>query len=335
MTPDNKTDLRYCMREKDGRGFIFMINAQDHDSLRTDQRDLQLKLNLTGETLMIPQKGTFTLPKDESVILPFNLDMDGALLKYATAQPLTRISDNGVSHYFFFAPEGLKPEYAFDVKTVKGKNVYSLKATGFASTFTVSLINGKKIKITTLTRQQALDACKVNGKLVITKATVLPDDQGATLLSLDNNKIDYVVYPSRNGFKQQTVTVPAVHPQFIVKHHGPRRMTVHFNDSINTPQVQEYFLRVNYVGDVGMAFMDSQLCNDDFWQGRVWTIGLKRYKEQMHTQDMAFYFRPLDGSLPFVKRDIPRRFLPDFSKGPVLDIKEVRVVPEYKASVKF
>lgn len=40
-------------------------------------------------------------------------------------------------------------------------------------------------------------------------------------------------------------------------------------------------------------------------------------------------------SLPFVKRDIPRRFLPDFSKGPVLDIKEVRVVPEYKASVKF
>ena len=335
MTPDNKTELRYCMREKDGHGFVFMINAQDHDSLRVDQDGLQLKLNLNGETLMIPRKGAFTLPKDESVILPFNLDMDGALLKYATAQPLTRIDDKGVCHYFFFVPEGLKPEYSFDAKTVKGKSVVCPKVVGFASTFTMALVNGKKIKVTTLTRQQALDACKVNGKLVVTKATVLPEDQGATLLSLDNNKIDYVVYPSSNGFKQQSVTVPPVDSKFVVKHHGPRRMTVHFNDSVNTPQVQEYFLRVNYVGDVGMAFMDSQLCNDDFWHGRVWTIGLKRYKELMHSQDMAFYFRPLDGNLPFVKRDVPHRFLPDFSKGPVLDIREVRVVPEYKATVRF
>lgn len=196
-----------------------MINAQDHDSLRVDHDGLQLKLNLNGETLMIPRKGAFTLPKDESVILPFNLDMDGALLKYATAQPLTRIDDKGVSHYFFFVPEGLKPEYSFDAKTVKGKSVVCPKVVGFASTFTMALVNGKKIKVTTLTRQQALDACKVNGKLVVTKATVLPEDQGATLLSLDNNKIDYVVYPSSTGFKQQSVTVPPVDPKFVVKHH--------------------------------------------------------------------------------------------------------------------
>ena len=34
MTPDNKEDLRYAVRMKDGRGFLFMVNFQDHDTTR-------------------------------------------------------------------------------------------------------------------------------------------------------------------------------------------------------------------------------------------------------------------------------------------------------------
>lgn len=45
------------------------------------------------------------------------------------------------------------------------------------------------------------------------------------------------------------------------------RMSVHFNDSTSTPQVQEYFLRINYVGDIAFAFIYGQLCQDQFWQG--------------------------------------------------------------------
>ena len=335
MTPDNRDDLRYAMRMKDDKGFVFMVNFQDHDTQRHDLKDLQLKLNLKNETLSIPENGTFTLPKDMSMIIPFNLDMADALLKYATAQLLMKIDDNGIDHYFFFVPDGMMPQYVFDKMTVKGKNKFDVTA-GLSSTFTVTTKSGKKIKVTTLTREQALNASKVNGKLLITDATVLPTADGASLLSLGNNKVDYIVYPSANGFKNQTASVEPVTPEFNVEKAGARRMSVSFNDkSASTPQVQEYFLRVNYVGDVAMAFMKGVLVQDEFYHGEPWTIGLKRYhKDFVEGQDMTFYFRPLQWNAPFL-RDLPTNAIPDFSNGPVVKINDVTILPEYKIDIKF
>ena len=333
MTPENRDDLRFAARMKDDKGFVFMINFQDHDTLRHDITGLQLKLNLKNEELRIPAEGTFTLSKDQSVILPFNFEMQGALLKYATAQLLMKIDDRGVDHYFFFSPTGMATEYVFDKATVRGKNKFAPVA-GFKSTFTVKTAFGKTIKVTTLTRQQALNALKVNGKLMIADATVLPTAEGADLLCLGRNTVDYIVYPSKQGFKPQTATVEAVTPQFEVKKAGPRRMSLTSHLLPLTSQVQEYFLRINYVGDVAMAFMKGQLVQDEFYHGEPWTIGLKRYYEALKTEPMTFYFRPLQWNAPFL-RDLPREAVPDFSNGPVVDINNVEVVPEYKLNIKF
>lgn len=338
MTCDNRDDLRWAVRMKDDKGFVFMVNFQDHDTLRHDMTDLQLKLNLKDEVLSIPANGTFTLPKDESVILPFNLDMNGALLKYATAQLLMKIDDNGVEHYFFFAPEGMATEYFFDKATVKGKALYKPVA-GFKSTFALKTATGKTVKVTTLTRQQALNALKVNGRLLIADATVLPREDGADLLCLGRNTVDYIVYPSKQGFKSQTATVKTVAPQFDVKQAGPRRfsLTAHLNVGGDLPsptQVQEYFLRIHYVGDVAMAFMKGQLVQDEFYHGEPWTIGLKRYYNDLKTDPMTFYVRPLRADVPFL-RDLPREVIPDFTNGPVVEIKKVEIIPEYRLQIKF
>ena len=319
MTPQNRDDLRYAARMKDDKGFLFLVNFQDHDTLRHDQSGV-VRLNLKKEAISIP----ITLPKDVSMILPFNLDMDGNLLKYATAQPLMKISDKGTPHYFFFAPEGVKPEYVF----AGGRTFRPVPS--FKSTFTY-----KGIKVTTLTRQQALNALKVNGKLLIADATVLPREDGADLLCFGRNTVNYVVYPSKQGFKEQTISVESVTPQFEVKKAGPRRMS--FNGQWimdNVPQVQEYFLRVNYVGDVAMAFMKGQLVQDEFYHGEPWTIGLKRYYNDLKTDPMTFYFRPLQKNAPFL-RDLPKEAVPDFSDGSVVEIRDVEVVPEYRLSVTF
>ena len=333
MTPDNRDDLRYAARMKDDKGFVFMINFQDHDTLRHDMKDLQLKLNLQSRALRIPENGTFTLPKDQSVILPFNFEMQGAVLKYATAQLLMKIDDGGIDHYFFFAPTGMATEYVFDKTTVKGKNKFAPVA-GFKPTFSVKTVSGKTIKVTTLTRQQALNALKVNGKLLIADATVLPTEDGADLLCLGKNTVEYIIYPSKQGFKPQTATVEAVTPTFDVKKAGPRRMSVSASALEALPQVQEYFLRINYVGDVAMAFMKGQLVQDEFYHGEPWTIGLKRYYDDLKTDPLTFYFRPLHWDAPFL-RDLPKTAVPDFKDGPVVDIKSVDVIPEYKLNIKF
>lgn len=342
MTPDNRDDLRYAARIKDGAGFLFMINFQDHDTLRHDMKDLQIKvrmkneeLRVKNEELRIPANGTFTLPKDESVILPFNFDIQGALLKYATAQLLMKLDDHGIEHYFFFAPEGMTTEFFFDPATVRGKNIFKPVA-GLRSTFTVKTKTGGAFKITTLTRKQALDAVKVNNHLLITSATVLPSEQGADLLCLGENQIRYVLYPSAQGFKEQYATVEAVAPQYEVKKAGPRRMSISVNAETNIaqPQVNELFLRIHYIGDVAMAFMKGQLVQDEFYHGEPWTIGLKRYAEDLTTDPLTFYFRPLRADAPFL-RDLPQEAIPDLSHRPVVDIQSVEVVPQYKISIAF
>lgn len=329
MTPENRDDLRYAARMKDGCGFLFMINAQDHDTLRHDQTGLKIRINMKHETLNIPATGTFTLPKNQSIILPFNFEMDGGLLKYATAQLLMKIED----HYFFFTPEGMAPEYCFDKTTVLGKNVFRPQP-GYKSTFSIKTATGKTIKITTLTREQALHATKVNGRLLITEATVLPQTDGAELLSLGKNTVSYIVYPSKQGFKEQTVSVEPVSPQYEVRKAGPRRMSVSAPALAATPQVQEYFLRIGYVGDVAMAFMKGQLVQDDFYYGEPWLIGLKRYDAELKSEPMTFYFRPIKEDVPYLG-DLRRESVPDFSKGSVVEIKDVSVIPEYKFSISF
>ena len=334
ITPANRETLRHAVRMKDNSGFVFMTNFQDHDTARIDQTDLQLALKLKDETLMIPANGTFTLKKDVSAILPFNLDMNGALLKYATAQLLTRIDDNGKEHYIFCAPEGLQPEYRFDKTTLKSGKEYYKPVPGVKSTFTVTSKEGKKVMITTLTREQALNLVKLDNRVLITKATVLPEEGRCTLLSMGENQIDYILYPSKQGWKQQTIEVEEVQPVMEWKKVGSRRMVVHVEQP-DYPQVHEYFLNIHYTGDVAMGFMNGYLELDHFYYGAPWTIGLKRFRSQLEKYDMNFYIRPLRKDAPYLN-DLPTHAIPDFyKKGENCIFRKVEVIPEYKAILAY
>lgn len=330
ITPDNRETLRYAARMKEDAGFIFMTNFQDHDTARFDQTDLQLKLKLK----IIPSSKTFTLKKDQSVILPFNLSMEGALLKYSTTQLLAKVEEKNAVHYFFFAPEGLRTEYSFDKSTLSsGKEFYTPKP-GLKSTFSITVKNGKTLKITTLTRQQALNTTKVNNHILITEATVLPEKEQCTLLSLGKTQISYALYTANKGWKEETIEVQPVDVKADWKKVGTRRMTVKI-DQPDVPQVNDYFLRVNYVADVAMAFIGGYLVLDHYYYGIPWTIGLRRFKNELKNEYLSFYFRPLRKDAPFIG-DLPVEAIPDFSqKDADCLVRSVDVIPEYKAIVNI
>lgn len=326
MTPDNRETLRYAARVKGKSGFVFMVNFQDHDTARVDQKDLCLRLKFADETLRIPSQGTFTLPKDESLILPFNFQMEDALLKYATAQLLLKLDDKGTDHYFFFVPEGIHPEFVFDKTTVAGKHCYTPEA-GLKSTFTVKTSGGKRFKVTTLTREQALNACKIDGKLLITSSMVLPEAGRVRLLNMGDPMFRYVEYPSAKDFKEQMKEVPSVQPEYTFRKVGSRRLAVRFSGK-EYPQVNDYFLRLDYTGDVAMAFLKGELVLDHFYYGAPWKISLKRFQQELTDEELSFYIRPLRKNAPFLS-DLPGEAVPDFSKGSVVRIDSVQVVPQY------
>ena len=326
MTPDNRETLRYAARVRGKSGFVFMVNFQDHDTARVDQKDLCLRLKFADETLRIPSQGTFTLPKDESLILPFNFQMEDALLKYATAQLLLKLDDRGTDHYFFFVPEGIQPEFVFDKTTVAGKYCYTPEA-GLKSTFTVKTSGGKRFKVTTLTREQALNACKINGKLLITSSMVLPEAGRVRLLNMGDPVFRYVEYSSAKGFKEQMKEVPSVQPEYTFRKVGSRRLAVRFSGK-EYPQVNDYFLRLDYTGDVAMAFLKGELVLDHFYYGAPWQISLKRFQQELTDEELSFYIRPLRKNAPFLS-DLPGEAVPDFSKCSVVRVDSVQVVPQY------
>lgn len=332
MTPDNRETLRYAARVKGKSGFVFMVNFQDHDTARVDQKELCLRLKFADETLRIPSQGTFTLPKDESLILPFNFQMEDALLKYATAQLLLKLDDKGTDHYFFFVPEGIRPEFVFDKTTVAGKHCYTPEA-GLKSTFTVKTSGGKRFKVTTLTREQALNACKVDGKLLITSSMVLPEAGRVRLLNMGDPMFRYVEYPSAKGFKEQMKEVPSVQPEYTFRKVGSRRLAVRFSGK-EYPQVNDYFLQLDYTGDVAMAFLKGELVLDHFYYGAPWKISLKRFQQQLTDEELSFYIRPLRKNAPFLS-DLPEEVVPDFSKGSVVRIDSVQVVPQYVTTLSW
>jgi len=332
MTPDNRETLRYAARVRGKSGFVFMVNFQDHDTARVDQKDLCLRLKFADETLRIPSQGTFTLPKDESLILPFNFQMEDALLKYATAQLLLKLDDKGTDHYFFFVPEGIHPEFVFDKTTVAGKHCYTPEA-GLKSTFTVKTSGGKRFKVTTLTREQALNACKIDGKLLITSSMVLPEAGRVRLLNMGDPMFRYVEYPSAKDFKEQMKEVPSVQPEYTFRKVGSRRLAVRFSGK-EYPQVNDYFLRLDYTGDVAMAFLKGELVLDHFYYGAPWKISLKRFQQELTDEELSFYIRPLWKNTPFLS-DLPGEAVPDFSKGSVARVDSVQVVPQYVTTLSW
>ena len=74
---------------------------------------------------------------------------------------------------------------------------------------------------------------------------------------------------------------------------------------------------------------------DHYYYGIPWTIGLRRFKNELKNEYLSFYFRPLRKDAPFIG-DLPVEAIPDFSqKDADCLVRSVDVIPEYKAIVNI
>ena len=75
--------------------------------------NVQIKLNLSGNDFVFPREPV-TIPADECFFWPFNLDLGGVILIYATAQPICKIEEGNVSTVYFAETPGVKAEFVFE-----------------------------------------------------------------------------------------------------------------------------------------------------------------------------------------------------------------------------
>jgi len=104
IVPEDVDTLRYAVRIKENSGFVFLNNYQDHMILK-EKKNESITLQLSKEDLVLENLG---LAKGETAILPFNMNINGSVLKYATAQPVTKLTYEDTDYYFFAALDGMK-----------------------------------------------------------------------------------------------------------------------------------------------------------------------------------------------------------------------------------
>ncbi|WP_077619382.1 beta-galactosidase [Bacillus sinesaloumensis] len=354
MDPYDIETVRFAVRAHKDSGYVFINNYQDHVETK-DQNDFAINVNLVNEEIRLPKSGGISLAKDECCILPFNLDLQGLHLKYSTTQLLTSIENDGEAYFFFFTPKGMKGEYYFDsdaIQTVSvdngniinDENLLIQVSDEEISLADITLKSGKRLHICTLTHEQSLNFWKFEWKgkeqIFITNATLLVDEERVRLESEGLDTIELKSFPSfketikiggeeissDNGnvlFREFKKMISIVPNELEIKRVNQNKAVIHFEPEA-FEGVKELLLQIEYVGDIGYAFIDGELIHDNFCNNATWEIGLTQHKKDLLEKGMYLYISPLkDGN--FVKSDSPMAARAEVVNKQIAEIKSIKV----------
>ncbi len=366
MAPADVKTLRYCIRSNKDAGFLFINNFQDHIEME-DQKDFSIRLNMGESSLTVPMEGGMSLNKEQSCILPVNFDMEGIRLKYATAQLILKIPYQGVTHYFFFAPEGMKTEFRFE-----GMETLHIDSEKSTKTM-VKTKEGKEIALCVLSRADSLKLWKVSrpegDTLVLSDETVLEDAGSVRIESIGKESGRIGIFPPRdsaitvNGSSYESVEKTDLFTFYEVNY-GKNKVCLEWEDISSkekqsngelkrpvigspitstritnaraklkvTPEsfenCKQILIQVDYLGDIGYAFVDSVLMNDNFCNGAAWEFGIKAYEKEILEKGFYIYVSPQrKGSHVNSDSEMAARF-ETFDEA-IAEISDIRAVPVF------
>ncbi|MBA2396060.1 MAG: beta-galactosidase [Ktedonobacteraceae bacterium] len=367
VQPEDTTTLRYAARSKDGSGFLFLNNYQDHVTMQ-DHEGVRLRLQSKGEILSFPRMHeTLTVCKDVSAILPFNLLLnDGILLKFATAQLITRLSTGDQFSYVFFVPEGMEAEFVLDRATYQaievtggvlreeGEQGSVIVGPGLQSCIHITSLHGKSVQVFLLSQEQAHTCWKApfagQERLILSDALVVPQDDELSLSWRERETISLAFYPplgerivtsrgnlteAREGyFTRYELTVPAYQLALHVEQLHAQVVSIKLPVALDA--VDDAFLSIDYVGDMGHAYLDGQLVSDHFSNGLPWEIGLKRFIHPDSDRQLIIHFSPLQkGASALRYFPTGMAFRPAEDEADQVEIRSITTRPEYSSTLKL
>jgi beta-galactosidase len=323
--PSDTSSLRYAARANINGGFLFINNYQDHFDMAAHE-DVQIVLQLPGERsehLVIPAHHDWMVKPGAYALMPFNLDLNGLLLKYATTQPITRLIVDGVSHYLFFAPDGVVAQYCFKAGTLINRNDLESQAPslevlkppqGVVHTQRLVSSTGREVLLTTLTAQESEGIYKgwawghERVILVDGDANLIFDQGGATIFLRGSRTARLTVIPpvgdeaidlpaSARIIQDSGHTIielqPLVHPVEMKVEQKPKNKLLITFPRGALDGIHQCFITPHYVGDMAEAYINGQLVHDHFYNGLAWTIGLKEFAPALYEHGLVLLFYPV------------------------------------------
>lgn len=304
IDPEDLETLRYALRTNGKSGFLFINNFQDHEKTMP-KKDINVTIQTATGNIDFRQ---LSLDADENCVLPFHMDINGIDLIQATAQPVTKVEQNGKVTYVFLKPEGMKTVFKFESGVITNHRDCTWICDEHKA---AELFQVKKEKRSTdilcLNREMAdqLYALK-DGTLVFAKGAVLEDEQGVRL-ETDTDKNVFYTYPRGNyhpvegvkkgDYKEDIFDIWTVDIT-------PKELEVQVTQTaagryiVTVPQnfmygLKDVLMQIQYQGDIGHAFIDSDMIHDNFCNGDIWEIGLRTFADRLKDNPLTIVITPL------------------------------------------
>lgn len=352
LQPQDVTTLRYAVRTREGRGFVFLHNFQDHVELQT-LSDVSLEVQRRDETVRFPMEGTLEVRPGVSAILPFGLSLaDGLNLISATVQPLTVLRRGGETHHVFVSLPGLSPEFVFDgspnfqLSGVQQARIGGRTVLRGPNDAVFSARSGQQ-HIVVLPYELALTVLRVNDRLVFAPAELAETTGGIELVSRGSAGLKLHTYPATDdaarftggsvqpatsdhaGLSAWTVNFPETKPDVRWEQIGERKVRLRIGAGL--AGLHDVFVNVRYVGDRVMAFRRGELVGDHFFYGQSWELGLRRWADPKESRELLLLFHPMRPDAGYLQ-DLPEKVRPEFAsaKETHLTIEDPEIVPVYR-----
>jgi hypothetical protein len=329
---NNTKDLRYVARINGNAGFLFLGNTQVR--IPMPDKKAKFKIELPNETLEFP-RNEFLLKGQTTAILPFNMALNSAILKYATAQPLSKLSNEKEDILFLMQLEDVPVELAFDMKTIKEINVkdwnkenvddiiYLTKETHFNEPIELIDQYGKITKIQILTRAQAENSwrMKIQGKesLVITKADLMDLKDRIELRQLDQTEFSMDVYPrpendfsvnelplgisDKGIFRNYLFKLDRIAPNIQVKLKNSDKALIEIPNDL-PENCSDFIVVIDYFGGSATAKIKDKIVTDHLFHGPTWNIGIKRYMNIKEVDEMLIEIQPWSNKITGVSEEL-------------------------------
>jgi beta-galactosidase len=324
LDPRDVDTLRFAVRASGDSGFLFFNNFQDHLETK-DHPHVAVDVGLASGSLRVPSTGGFTLKSGACAVMPFNLEVGGARMRYSTAQPMALLEADGTTHCFSFEHEGIPAEYCFEMSGItsveregcgrreeRGLIFLQPRVSG-RSAFAITVKTGARVVFHTLTEIQSLGFSRLRiwerERAIITDADVY-ESEGALRLILRGSsarRVELLVLPAAEmplaamgarlqsapdgDFTRYSIGLPARTIDLGVTKPNDADTEVRLAAGA-FDGVKEIFLSIEYEGDVGSAFIDGRLVADDFSNGEPWEIGLERFRPAIEEKGISVHVTP-------------------------------------------
>jgi hypothetical protein len=365
---DDVDTFRTMMRSDGNSGYLFFSNYQRY-APNKDLSGIQVEVKLKDATVTVPAQPV-TIPKDSFGFWPVQMNLNGAVVEYATAQPFARFTGQDADTYFFAAYDSIAPEFAFKSDTINrvsvaGQEVQKQERLTFVRIATPAIERfievtpsaGKPLRICVLPRQAALHATRIETggvkRLIVTEgADVLEGSDAVDLRSLGRTNGSLWVFPAvqsmRQGsrnlageqagvFRRFSWSVPEKKVAVTVQNTGKLdaasyTMTIPA-DALEGQNVYDVYLDLDQVSNYLTVKSGAKLIGDWYYIGPHYRPSLRHWGEHAIGTKLDVELQPIT---PNTQVFIEDRFRPDFtSKMSYAEIRGVAATPMYRIQFGF